>query len=146
MTIACKNLICNMFRKVVFDPLTETEAQKWKDGISRARNPLLRKASDSICRHTRFGWSRKSWKAMIRRSFNFKTQGEIQFPRRQNDNTCPEGTCWLQVQQGGPWGLDPDLRRLGGKETASPVAGVPIGHGMSGWGLGPCWEPFLHYK
>ena len=60
MTIACKNLICNMFRKVVFDPLTETEARKWKDGISRARNPLLRDASDSICAHTSFGWSRKS--------------------------------------------------------------------------------------
>ena len=115
MTIACKNLICNMFRKEAFDPLTETEARNWRDGISRARNPLLRKASDSICAHTRFGWSRKSWKGMMRKSFTFKTQGEIQFPRRQNDNTCPEGTCWPQLQQGGPWGLDPDLRMLVGQ-------------------------------
>ena len=46
-------------------------------------------------------------KAITRRSFTFKT-------RRQNDNTCLGGTCWPQVQQGGPWGVGPRPPYVGG--------------------------------
>ena len=34
--------------------------------------------------------------------------------------------------QGGPWGAGPDPPKDGGRRTASNVAGVKIGHGMSG--------------
>ena len=34
--------------------------------------------------------------------------------------------------QGGPWGAGPDPPKDGGRGTASNVAGVKIGHGMSG--------------
>ena len=63
--------------------------------------------------------------------------------------TRAPGPCWPQVQCRvvlGGLGPDPPLGGEGGaRETASSVAGVKIGHGMSGWGLGLCWGLFQWY-
>ena len=60
--------------------------------------------------------------------------------------TRAPGPCWPQVQcRVVLGGLGPDPPLGGGRETASTVAGVKIGHGMSGWGLGLCWGLFQWY-